>query len=110
MGIIISLIASMVSIGITAYLLGVELTNLMTLFWVALVLGIINAFVKPVLQLIALPITILTLGLFALVINAAVLLLVAAIVPGFEIGGFWGALIFSIVLSIINSLIGKLVD
>lgn len=111
MGILISLLASMVSVGLTAYLLpGVEVASWGTVAMVAIVMGIINAVLKPILQLIALPITILTLGLFALIINALLVLLVAEIVPGFQIDGFWVALLFSIVLSIVNSIIGLFVD
>lgn len=111
MGIIISLIASMISVGLSAYLIpGVEVASVWTLLWVAIVMGIINAFIKPVVQLLALPITILTLGLFALVINAILVLLVATIVPGFQVDGFWVALLFSIVLSIVNAIIGMFID
>lgn len=69
---------------------------------VAVVLGLINAFIRPLVKLIALPITVLTLGLFSLVINAAMVLLCAKIVPGFETGGFLSALLFSILLSIVS--------
>ena len=71
-------------------------------FWSALiaglVLGIVNALIKPLLLILTLPITILTLGLFALVINALMVLLVSFIVPGFAVSGFWIAIGFSIVL------------
>jgi putative membrane protein len=69
---------------------------------VAVVLGLINAFIRPLVKLIALPITVLTLGLFSLVINAAMVLLCAKIVPGFKTGGFLSALLFSILLSIVS--------
>lgn len=111
MGIIISLIASMVAVGLTATILpGVEVASVMTLFWVAVVMGIINAFIKPVVQLLAMPLTILTLGLFGLVLNAIFVLVVAQIVPGFQVDGFLTALIFSVVLSLVNMVIGQFVD
>jgi putative membrane protein len=101
----------MVSVGLTAYLLpGVEVASLGTVAMVAIVMGIVNSILKPILQLLALPITILTLGLFALVINALMVLLVAEIVPGFQVDGFLVALLFSIVLSIVNSIIGLFIE
>ena len=76
-----------------------------TIFLVALVWSAISLTIKPILHLLALPITILTFGLFALVINALLFWLVAAIVPGFMVGGFMSALVGSIVLAILNWLI-----
>jgi putative membrane protein len=75
-------------------------------FWAALVaafiLGIINAILRPVLVFLTLPVTILTLGLFLLVINGLLLLLVAALVPGFQVHGFWGAVLGSVLISIVS--------
>ncbi len=68
----------------------------------AVVIGSLNLFLRPLLLLISLPVTVVTLGLFALVINACLILLAAAIVPGFSIAGFWSALVFALVLAIIN--------
>lgn len=84
-------------------------------FWVALivalVLGLLNAIVRPVLVLLTLPITLLTLGLFVLVINAGVFLLASAIVPGFEVDGFWAAFVGAILMAIVgwavNTITGK---
>lgn len=70
----------------------------------AAVLGIINVTIKPLLQIISLPITFLTLGLFYLVVNGLMLLLVSSLVPGFSIGGFWTAFFAAIVLSLLNSI------
>ncbi len=72
----------------------------------ALVLGFINLFIKPVITLFTLPITVVTLGLFSLVINALLVLLAAEVVPGFSVSGFWSALLFSLVLSFINAFFG----
>ena len=72
------------------------------------VLGIINAFIKPVLIILTLPINILTLGLFTFVINALIIILTSGLVPGFKVNGFWWALLFSIVLSIVNSFLHQL--
>ncbi len=91
------------AIIISAYLLpGAQIDNFFAAVVTALVLGLINAFIKPFLILFTLPINILTLGLFTLVINASLIMLTQAIVRGFHVGGFWHALLFSVVLSIIN--------
>ncbi len=103
MGILITWIASTIVILIAAYILpGVHVENFWTALLVALVLGILNALVRPLLFLLTLPITILTLGLFTIVINALMVLLAAAIVPGFTVDGFWWAVLFSLVTFAIN--------
>ncbi|MES2545461.1 MAG: phage holin family protein [Bacteroidota bacterium] len=77
---------------------------------VALVLGLLNAFVKPILVLFTLPATIFTLGLFLLVINAVVILLCTKIVGGFDVDSFWTALLFSIFLSVSQSIMNGLMQ
>lgn len=72
---------------------------------VAVVLGLLNLFVKPILVLFTLPVTIFTLGLFLLVINAVIILLCTKLVDGFKVDGFLGALLFSIILSLSQSLV-----
>ncbi|WHZ09901.1 MAG: hypothetical protein OJF60_000340 [Burkholderiaceae bacterium] len=74
----------------------------------ALLLGFVNALVKPILIMLTLPLTLLTFGLFLLVINALMLLLVAAMVRGFRISGFWTALFASLFISILSAVIGSL--
>lgn len=109
MGILINWVVSALAILAAAYLLpGVHVASFVAALVVALVLGIINAVLKPILLLLTLPINILTLGLFTFVINALIILLVANLVTGFSVDGFWWALIFSIVLSIINSFLHSL--
>lgn len=104
MGILFNWLISVLAIIVTAYILpGVHIESFVTALVLAVVLGIINAIIKPVLILLTLPITILTLGLFALIINALLILLASKIVPGFRVDGFWWALLFSIVLSLVNS-------
>ena len=71
----------------------------------AIVLGLLNLIVKPILSILGLPLTIITLGLFSLVINAVIILLAAKFVSGMHVDGFWWALIFSIALSVITSLL-----
>jgi putative membrane protein len=75
----------------------------------ALVLGLVNAVIRPVLVLLTLPVTVLTLGLFILVINALLFWLVGSILQGFHVQGFWGALIGSILFSIVSWLLSALV-
>jgi putative membrane protein len=77
--------------------------------WVALFLGIVNMLLRPFLLLITLPINILTLGLFTFVINGVIILLASSIVKGFQVSGFWIAVLFSIMLSIINYLMNLLI-
>lgn len=92
-----------------AYLLpGVHVTNFFSALITALVLGIVNVFLKPLLILLTLPINILTLGLFTLVINAFLVMLADLIVPGFRVDSFWWALLFGLVLWVINSFLSSL--
>jgi putative membrane protein len=91
---------------VAAYLLpGIHIGNFITALLIALVLGVLNATLRPILIILTLPLTIVTLGLFLLVINAFMILLASYIVPGFEIDGFWWAVLFSILISIIHLLI-----
>ena len=109
MNILINWLVSALAILVTAYLLpGIVVTSFTSALVAAVVLGVINAFIKPILLILTLPINILTLGLFTLVINALVIILAARLVPGFKVDGFWWALIFSIILSLINSFLHKL--
>lgn len=102
-------LTSALAIIAVAYLLpGVHIANLVTALVVALVLGILNAVVKPILFFLTLPITILTLGLFSLVLNAVIVLLVSKLVPGFIVDGFLWALVFSILLSFVNTILSHL--
>lgn len=106
MGMLISWLVYSLAIGITAYLLpGVHVESVTAAIVAALVLGLINAILKPVLVILTLPVTILTLGLFILVINALLILLAANIVPGFAVDGFWWALLFGIVLSVVSGVL-----
>ena len=91
----------------TLLISGLQIADPMTLILAAILLGVINAFVKPILVILTLPITILSLGIFLLVINAAMLGLVAWLLPGFTISGFGAALLGSIVVSI-TGLIGSI--
>ena len=106
---IIRFLLSGLAVLLTAYLLpGVDVTNFGYALLVAAVLSLANAIVKPILVILTIPITVLTLGLFLLVINALIILLVDYFVPGFEVNGFWWALAFSLILSIFNSMFADL--
>lgn len=104
MNIIINLLLNGIAVVIAAYLLpGVKVDNFLVAVIVAIVLGIVNAVIKPILIILTLPIDILTLGLFVFVINAVLVMLVSALVPGFTVSSFLYALLFSLVLSLINA-------
>ncbi len=97
-----------VAVVITAYLLpGVQVESFMSAIIVAVVLSFLNYIVKPILVVITIPVTILSLGLFLLAINAFIILLADDLVDGFVVNGFWWALIFSFILSFLNSLFTK---
>jgi putative membrane protein len=89
---------------------GIEIDDMGSAIIAALVLGLLNAFVRPLLVLLTLPVTFLTLGLFLLVINAVVLMFAAGLVSGFRVGGFGAALLGSIVISVVSWGIGALID
>lgn len=100
--------------GLIAYLLqnilqGVRIVDMKTAALFALVLAVLNAIVKPVLVILTIPVTMLTLGLFLLVINACMVLLAANLFKGVYVDGFWWALIFSILLSLGSSILYSLV-
>ena len=105
----VNLIVSTLAVLISAYILpGVKVDGFLTAIVVAVVLGAANVFIRPILILFTLPLTILTLGLFTFVINALLVLLVSSLVPGFKVSGFLWALIFSLVLSIVGSFLNSL--
>lgn len=111
MKVIINWFLSGLVIFAAAYLFqdkGVHVDNFLTALIIAIVLGVINAILKPILLLLTLPINILSLGLFTLVINAGLIMLASVVVPGFRIDSFWTAFLFGIVLSLLNWFINKL--
>ena len=87
---------------------GIEVSNFFSAMLVCFVIALINVFVRPLLEFISLPINFLTLGLFSFVINALLLMLAGAITPGFEVDGFFSALLGSILLSILAGIINKI--
>ena len=108
---LIKIFFTTVFVLLLSYLLpGVNVTGWKAALLVAVVLGLLNIFVKPILILFTLPATILTLGLFLLVINAIIIILCDSLVPGFSVKSFWSALLFSIVLSFCQSLVSGMSD
>jgi len=89
------------------FLSGIHIDSWVTGFLLAAILILINLTIKPLMIVLTLPLTLITFGLFLLVINALVIMLADKIIPGFQVDGFWWALFFAIVLSIINSLFGN---
>jgi putative membrane protein len=98
------LITAVVAFLLTKILPGVEFAGFGSAIIFAIVLALLNLFVKPILSLFGLPLTIITLGLFALVINAAIILIADYFIDGMVVNGFWWAFIFSILLTIVTSL------
>jgi putative membrane protein len=91
-----------IAVFVTAHLIpGIVVTNIWYAFLVALILSIVNVTIKPILQLLTFPITLLTLGLFLLVINALMIMLVDYLMVNFSVSGFWVAMLFSIVISVV---------
>lgn len=106
MSLLINLLISSLAIFVTAYLLpGVRLKDFFTAVVVAIVLGIVNTIIKPIIIILTLPFNILTLGLFTFIINGLMILLTSAGVPGFSIKNIWWAILFSIILSLVNWLL-----
>jgi len=109
MNLFVKIIISSLAVFLTAYLLpGVQVDDYITAIFVAIVLALLNGFLKPMLIIFTIPVTLLTLGLFLLVINACIILLADYFVDGFSVGGFWSALFFSLVLSVITSMMESL--
>jgi len=111
MRLIINLILNTLAVAVAAYVLpGVFVDGAVAALVVAILIGVVNVVVKPLLVLLTLPITVVTLGLFLFVINALMILLVDWLVPGFQVDGFWWALLFSLVVSLVGSFLSALAN
>ena len=109
MNLILRLIILIISVFVAAFLIpGVIIDSTSTLVVVAILLGVANTFLKPILVVLTIPLTILTLGIFLLVLNGLLVLLVGSVVPGFHVSGILTAILFSIVVSVISSLLSSL--
>ena len=106
MNLIIRLLVTAILVTLIArFMRGVAVDGFATSIVVAIVLGLLNLFVKPILILFTLPVTVLTFGLFLLVINALIILICNELVDGFSVANFWSALLFSLLLSIGQTLV-----
>ena len=106
---ILKLVVSTLAILVTSYFLpGVKVDNAWSALLLAAVLSFLNGIIKPAMVILTIPITIVSLGLFLVVINALIIMMADYIVDGFQVNGFWWALIFSIILSIVTSILERL--
>jgi putative membrane protein len=102
------ILANTLAVLLGAWLLpGIEVENNTTAFVVAIVLALLNTFLRPILIFLTIPATIVTLGLFLLVINAAIIMLTDYFIDGFLVMSFWWALLFSFILAIMNALVSQ---
>ncbi|WNH08982.1 phage holin family protein [Thalassobellus suaedae] len=109
MKLIIKLLLNAIAVFVIAHFLnGVNVDTYTTAIIVAIVLSVLNLLVKPILVILTLPITILTLGLFLLIINALIILLADNLIDGFSVSSIWIAVLFSILLSILQSILHSL--
>ena len=93
----------------TAWIIpGISVANFLSAMFVVIIIALINMFIRPLIMFITLPINFLTLGIFTFVINALLLMLAGFVAPGFEVEGFWSALLGSLVLSILNMFINSI--
>jgi putative membrane protein len=107
MDLLLKLLIQAIAVMVTAWILpGVHIMNFWTAIVVAIILSLLNIFLKPILVILTIPISIFNFGIFLLVINALITLLAGKIVPGFTLDGFWWAFLFSIILSLISYLLG----
>ncbi|UOQ76914.1 phage holin family protein [Hymenobacter sp. 5516J-16] len=111
MGFILKFIlTAIVTYVLAKFLPGADISGIGDAFILVIVLAILNAIVKPILKIIGFPITVLTLGLFLLVINALIVMIADWLLGGFKLDGFVSALIFSVVLSLVTSVIDMVTD
>ena len=111
MGFIIKVLLTAVAVYVAAYLIpGVHIADIRTTIIVALVLALLNTFIKPILIILTIPITILTLGLFLLVINALMVKWAADLVKGFTVTGWWPALLVSLIVTVVSYILGSLAE
>jgi putative membrane protein len=109
MKLLLKLLVSSLAVFFSAYILpGVELEGYPTALVVALILGALNAFLKPLLVMLTIPVTMITFGFFLLVINAFMIMITDSLLEGFAVKGFWTALLFSIIVTIATAFLEAL--
>jgi len=89
---------------------GIHVSGFFSAFFAAAILGILNAFFRPILLVLTLPINILSLGLFTFVLNAVLLMMVSGVIPGFDVYGFWSGLFGSLLISLISWIITSFIN
>ena len=111
MNIVLRLLFTALALLVAAYFVpGIEVSGLYIALITAVVLGLVNLIIRPVLFVLTLPITLITFGLFSFVINAALFLFVASFIDGFAVDGFLSALLGSLVVSVMSAIANKLID
>src|SRR6476620_10987945 len=109
MGFLIKVLFTAVAVYLAAYLLpGVTITEIRTTIIVALVLALLNTFIKPILIILTIPITLITLGLFLLIINALMVKWAASLVSGFTVDGWWSALLVSLIVTVVSYILNAI--
>ena len=110
-GILIRWLVLTIGVMLTAYLIeGITVSGFFAAFFAAALLGVLNAFFRPILLILTLPLTILTLGLFTFVINAILLMMVSGVIPGFEVHGFWSAVLGALLISLVSWLLNSFIS
>jgi putative membrane protein len=110
-GLVIRWLFLAVAILIAAHLIeGIEVKGLWSAVFAAAILGVLNAFFRPILIILTLPINILTLGLFTFVINAVLIMMASCVIRGFQVHSFWSALLGSLVISIVSWLLSSFIN
>ena len=99
------------AIIVTSYLIdGIQVSGFLSAFYAAAILGILNAFFRPILLILTLPVNILSLGLFTFVINALMLMMVSGVISGFKVYGFWSAVFGSLLISLVSWLLTSFIS
>ena len=110
-GFVVRWVVNAIALVITAMIIsGMDFNGILAPFVAALVIGVLNAIVRPILIVITLPINILTLGLFTFVVNAVMIQITASVVSGFQVTGFWAAFIGSILMSIVSFILSFFIN
>jgi len=111
MGLLVRWLVLTAAIVIASYLIsGIEVSGFFSAFFAAAILGILNIFFRPILFILTLPINLLTFGLFTFVINAVLLKMASGVISGFQVHGFWSALVGALVISVVNWLLNSFIN
>lgn len=111
MGLLVRWLILTAAVTIAAYLIGgIEVSGFFSALFAAAILGVLNVFFKPILLILTLPINILTLGFFTFIINAVILKMVSGVISGFQVHGFWSAVLGALVISVVNWLLTSFIN